>query len=232
MSTVEAIASPAVPPSRTGTRSRMFSWALAAGLTWVPTGRACRGIPTLPLDGLRREPSGQLELGDLAVVVGAEGPHARRHELLRAQGVTGVAERLVGVVDRDLRQVDAAALHGPARGRARLDVVVDRSPGDGGAELLGGEHERRLLRRDARARTGHSRGEVGQRRVRASAGRERSDGQQPGHGGRQSGAAAADGIRKGTHRYPERVSDPERPLDASVTRLAATAPLARGAVAA
>src|SRR6478735_6457721 len=45
MSTVEAIASPAVPPSRTGTRSRMFSWALAEGLTCGPTGRTGRRIP-------------------------------------------------------------------------------------------------------------------------------------------------------------------------------------------
>src|SRR5690242_17904909 len=45
MSTVEAMASPALPPSRTGTRSRMFSWALGAGLTWVPTGRPGPRIP-------------------------------------------------------------------------------------------------------------------------------------------------------------------------------------------
>src|SRR3954453_23539544 len=87
MSTVEAMASSAVPPSRTGTRSRMFSWALAAGLTQVPTGRVRRDIPSVCLQrpGTRRRGAATrralraLHPGPVGVVTQA----LDRHELLR-----------------------------------------------------------------------------------------------------------------------------------------------------
>src|SRR6476661_8453359 len=259
MSTVEAMASPAVPPSRTGTRSRMFSWALAAGLTRVPTGRAGRGIPrragrrpttvarrlgptrrTTHRSGAGRSTNGrrcavasrQLELGHLAVVVGAERLDARGHELLRAQRLAGVVQRLVVVVHRDLGQLDPAVLQGPAGRRRGLDVVVDAGSGHRGAKLLRGQDEVRLVGGDARPRARDAGRQVAQRRVGATAPGEGQRDEEAGAGGERGSRGRPDGIRALVHRYPERVSEPDRPRDTTAARLAAEAPLARGAVVA
>src|SRR6478609_5176887 len=249
MSTVEAMASPAVPPSRTGTRSRMFSWALAAGLTRVPTGRAGRGIPRRagrrPTTVARRlgptrrtthrsvaVASRQLELGHLAVVVRAERLDAGGHELLRAQRLAGVGQRLVVVVHRDLGQLDTTVLQGPAGRRRGLDVVVDAGSGHRRAELLRGQDEVRLVGRDARPRARDAGRQVRQRRVGATAPGKGQRDKEGGAGGERGSRGRPDGIRALVHRYPERVSEPDRPRDTTAARLASEAPLARGAVVA
>src|SRR6478672_4128624 len=53
-----------------------------------------------------------------------------------------------------------------------------------------------------------------------------------GAGGERGSRGRPDGIRALVHRYPERVSEPDRPRVTTAARLASQAPLARGAVVA